>query len=172
MLASTASESQGKTRRESQYPLSSRPEQHRRTERPVVDAYSSYSEWNVDETWSSQEWKSDELIEDRTRRPVVFAQHTDRFIVENDKMNSYTEAESEMSLGPGSFLHKVNDQVRKRQKQSLKDATKTATNILRYGDVFNISSICIHGEELLRQFAFHQKYRRSLNETDVRHLKN
>ena len=72
-----------------------------RTGRPVKDAYSSsYSEWNVDKTWSYQEW---------------IAQHTDRFIVEKDKMNSYTEAESEMSLESRSFLHRVNDQVRKRQ---------------------------------------------------------
>ena len=69
-------------------------------------------------------WKSDELMEDRTGRPVVFAQHPDRFVVENDNMDSYTEAESEMSLESRSFLHRVNDQVRKRQKQSLKDATK------------------------------------------------
>ena len=63
-------------------------------------------------------------MEDRTGRLVVFAQHTDRFIVENDKMNSYTEAESEMSSESRSFLHRVNDQVRKRQNQSSKDATK------------------------------------------------
>ena len=63
--ASTASESPVKTRHESQFPLSSRTEQHQRTGRPVEDAYSSsYSEWNVDKTWSSQEWKSDELMED------------------------------------------------------------------------------------------------------------
>ena len=30
------------------------------------------------------------LLEVRTGRPVVFAQHTDRFIVENDKMDSDT----------------------------------------------------------------------------------
>ena len=36
--------------------------------------------------------------------------------------------------------------------------------------VLNIASICIHEEELLRQLAFHQKYRRSHNETDVRHI--
>ena len=52
----------------------------------------------MDKTWSSQEWKYDELMEVRTGRPVVFAQHTDRFIVENDCKGSYTEAESEMSL--------------------------------------------------------------------------
>ena len=52
------------------------------------------------------------------------AQHTDRFIIENDETNSYAEAESELSLGSRSFLHRVNDQVRKRQNQSSKDATK------------------------------------------------
>ena len=60
----------------------------------------------------------------RTGRPVVFAQHTDRFIVENDNMDSYTEAESDMSFKSRSFLHRVYDQVRKRQYQSSKDATK------------------------------------------------
>ena len=55
----------------------------------------------------------------------MFAHSTrTRFIVENDKRNSYTEAESELSLGSRSFLHRVNDQVQKRQKQSSKDATK------------------------------------------------
>ena len=125
VLPSTASESPVKTRHESQFPLSSQTEQHHRKGRPVVYAYSSsFSEWNVDKTWSYEEWQSDEWMEDRTGRPVVTAQHTDRFIVENDKMNSYTEAESEMSLESRSFLHRVNDQVRKRQNQSSKDATK------------------------------------------------
>ena len=56
--------------------------------RLVKDAYSqSYSEWNVDKIWSSQEWKSDELMEVRTGRPVLLAQHTDRFIAENDDIH-------------------------------------------------------------------------------------
>ena len=125
VLPSTASESPGKTRHESQFPLSSRTEQYHRTGRPVVFAYSSsYSECNVDKIWSAQEWKPDELMEDRTGRPVAFAQRTDKFIVENDNMDSYTEAELEMSLESRSFLHRVNDQVRKRQNQASKDATK------------------------------------------------
>ena len=38
-----------------------RKEQHQRTGRLVLDAYSSsYSGWNADKNWSSQEWKSDE----------------------------------------------------------------------------------------------------------------
>ena len=125
VLPSTASESPGKTRHESQSPLSLQTEKYDRPERPVVYAHSSsYSEWNVDITWSSQEWKSDELMEDRTGRRVVNAQHTDRFIVENNKMNSYTEAESELSLGSRSFLHRLNGRVRKMLDQSSNDATK------------------------------------------------
>ena len=69
-------------------------------------------------------------MEVRTRRPVyeqppgLFTEHTDRFVVDDDDMDSYTEAESEMSFKSRSFLHRVNDQVRKRQYQSSKDATK------------------------------------------------
>ena len=124
-LSSTASESPGKSRHESQTPLSPQTEKYDRTGRPFACAHSSsYSEWNIYKTWSSQEWKSDELMDDRTARPVMSSQQADRLIVENDDTNSYTEAESELSLGSRSFLHKVNDQVRKRQKQPSKDATK------------------------------------------------
>ena len=131
VLTSTASESPGKTRYESQMPLSSRTEQHQRTGRPVEDAYSSsFSEWNVDKTWSSQGWKSDELMEDRTGGLVLFAQHTNKFIVENDDMDSDTKAESEMSLKSRSFLHRVNDQVRKSGPILRRMQQKTATNIL------------------------------------------
>ena len=67
--------------------------------------------------------------QERQLPPGLFAQHTDRFIVENDKMNSYTEAETEVSLESRQFLHRVNDQVRKRQNQSSKDATKDSALI-------------------------------------------
>ena len=46
-------------------------------------------------------------------RPVVYSQQADKFVVENDETNCYTEAESELSLGSRSFVHRVNDQVRK-----------------------------------------------------------
>ena len=105
VLASAASESPGKTRYESQLPMSSWNEQHQRTRRPGLDAFSSsYSEWNADKNWSSQEWKSDELMEVRTGRPVfeqppgLFTQHTDRFIVDDDGMDSDTVAESDMTF--------------------------------------------------------------------------
>ena len=125
VLSSTTSDCPVKTRHETQTPLSPQIEKYDATERPVVYVHSSsYSEWKIDKTWSSQEWKSDDLMDDRIRRHVVSSQHTDRFVIENDETNSYAEAESELSLGSRSFLHRVNDQVRKRQKQSSKDATK------------------------------------------------
>ena len=129
VLASTASETPGKTRCESQIPLSSWNQQQPRTERPVMGACSSnYSEWNIDEKWSSQEWKSNEMLEARTGRLVneqpagLFTQHKDRFVIDNDDMDSNTATESDLSLKPRSFLHSVNDRVRKMLDQSSKDA--------------------------------------------------
>ena len=174
VLPSTASESPGKTRHESQFLLRSRTEQYHRTVRPVVYAYSSsYSEWNVDKTWSAQEWKLDELMEDRTGRPVVFAQHTDKFIAENDNMDSYTEAESDMSLESRSFLHRVNDQVRKRQNQSSKDATKDSDKHSVIWGMFTSSTLqasVFVGKNYSDNLHSINTYRRSHIETDVRHI--
>ena len=113
-----------KTRHESQLPLSSWNEQHQRTVRLVLDAdSSSYSEWNADKNWSFQEWKPDELMEVRTdgsknRETCLWTTTRD------DDMDSDTVAESDMSLISRSFLHRVNDRVRKIQDQSSKDATQ------------------------------------------------
>ena len=69
VLASIASLSPEKNRYESQ--IRSWNEQQPRTGRLVMDACSSNnSEWNTDEKWSSQEWKSDEVMEARTERLV------------------------------------------------------------------------------------------------------
>ena len=60
---------------------------------------SDYSELNIDEKWSSQEWKSGELMEVRTGRlvyeqpPGLFTEHTDKFIVDDNDMDSDTDAE-------------------------------------------------------------------------------
>ena len=71
VLASTASESPGKTKSESQtVPLSSLNEQPR-TGRPVMLASSSnYSEWNIENKWFSQVWKSDDMLGTSTVRPT------------------------------------------------------------------------------------------------------
>ena len=71
VLASIASETSGNTRYESQIPLSSWNEQQPRKVRPVLGASSSnFSEWNIDDKWSSQVWESDEMFGTSTVRPV------------------------------------------------------------------------------------------------------
>ena len=115
--------------------------------KPMVNLVSRCSERNLDVLLSAA---SESLVKtrhesqsplslqtekyDRTERPVVNAQHTDRFFVENDEMNSYAEAESELSLESRSFLHRVNDQVWQRQTNPQKMQRKTAINILWYGE--------------------------------------
>ena len=54
----------------------------------------------------------------------LFTQHTDRFIVDDDDMDSDTATESHLSLRSRSFMHRVNDRVRKILDQSSKDATQ------------------------------------------------
>ena len=54
----------------------------------------------------------------------MFTEHTDRFIVDDDGMDSNTVAESDMLFKSRSFLHRLNDRVRKIQDQSSKDATQ------------------------------------------------
>ena len=69
-------------------------------------------------------------MEVRTGRPVyeqppsLFTEHTDKVIVDDNDMDSDTDAESDMSLLSRSFLHRVNDRVPKIQDQSSKDATQ------------------------------------------------
>ena len=70
-------------------PLSSLNVQQTSTVRPALGAGSSnYSEWNIDDKWFSQEWKSGEMSNTSTERPVH-----DKFFIEDD-MDSDTAAES------------------------------------------------------------------------------
>ena len=80
-----------------------------RTARPVVCSQ------RASQTRFSRECKNvifeeeeEEANHDRTERPVVCSQRAHQFVIEDD------ETESELSLGSKSFLHRVNDQVRKR----------------------------------------------------------
>ena len=178
VLASTASESPVKNKYESQKAVSSWTEQHLRTVRPVKDACSSsYSEWNADEKWSSTEWKSDEVLEVRTGKPVneqppgLFKQHTDRFIVDDDDMDSNTVTESDLSLKSRSFLRRVNDRVRKKLDQSSKDATQDSNKHSLIWGMFVTSTleacICIHGNKYSENLLSIKKIReQSHNETN------
>ena len=138
-LSSSASESPGKKSYGSQSPLSAKAEKDDRTGQLIVDhdtshesvhhykqfsqnSYSArYSGWDDDKAWSSQEWKADKSMDDRTGQRVVSPQRGARpqqFIIGDD------ETELELSLGSRSFLARVNDQVRKRQKRSSMNVTE------------------------------------------------
>ena len=90
----STSESPEKTKSESQnVPLTSLNVQQTSTGRPVLGASSSnYSEWNIDNKWSSQVWKSCEMLGARTVRPV-----DDKFVIDDD-MDSNTATESDFSF--------------------------------------------------------------------------
>ena len=138
-LSSSASESPEKRSYESQSPWSAKAEEYDRARQPVVgrdashesvhhhkqfvgSSYSArYSGWDDDKAWSSQKWKADDLMDDRTGTPVVCPRRGARpqqFIIGDD------ETELELSLGSRSFLDRVNDQVRKRQKRSSMNVTE------------------------------------------------
>ena len=120
VLASTASGSPMKTKSESQnVPLSSLNEHQTRTGRLVLGASSSnFSEWNIDDKWSSQEWTSGEMLGARTGRPV-----SNKLVIDID-MDSDTATESNLSPRSRSFLNRVNDRLRKILDQSSQDATQ------------------------------------------------
>ena len=67
---------------------------------------------DIDETWFLHEWKFDELMDVGTAKHVVCFQRRapQHFVIDDN------EAQSDLSLGSRSFLHRVNDQVRKRKK--------------------------------------------------------
>ena len=87
-----------------------------RTERPVVCSQrASQPRFSCDS-------KNFNLEEDeshyRTVRPVVCSVRAHQFVIEDG------EAESELSLGSRSILHRVNDRVRKKLDQASKVATQ------------------------------------------------
>ena len=124
-------------------------------------------------TSSSQEWNSDEIDGRWHRDTCLWTTSTRTNLLLITMIWTLTPyAESDVSSLSSSFLHRVNDRVRKTQ-DLLKTCNKRQRNTfcdLANVHVCNIGSICIHGKELLRQLVFHQKYRRSHNETDVRHI--
>ena len=118
VLASTASQSVGKTTSESQNVLlSSVHVQQTSTVRLLLDASSSiYSERNIDDKWSPQVWKSGGMSNSSTGRP-----ENDKLVIDDD-MDSDTAAESNLCIRSRSFLNRLNDRLRKMLDRSPEDA--------------------------------------------------
>ena len=137
VLASTASENPVNTKSESQkVPLSSLIVQQTGTERPVLGASSSnYSEWNIEEKWSSQVLKSDEMLGTSTVRPV-----DDKFVIDDD-MDSDTFTESYLSPRSRSFLKRVNDRSRKMLDRSSSDAMQDIDKRSKICEMFMSSTL-------------------------------
>ena len=103
------------------------------------------------------------MLEARTVRLVceqpagLFTQHTDRFVIDDDDMDSNTVTESDLSLKSRSFLHRVNYRVRKMLDRSPEDATQDNNKKFNMVNVyvFDIGSIFFHVKELLRKFTLH-----------------
>ena len=99
----------------------------------MVAGSSGYSEWNIDEKWSSQEWKSGEMLGARTGSPVSGQESTqeiDKFVIEDDDMDSDTATESDLSLKSRSFLGRVSDRCERYWTILQKVQCKTLTNVL------------------------------------------
>ena len=91
--------------------------------KPVLDASSSnYSEWNIDDKWSSQVWESDEMLGTSTGRPV------DDKYVNDDDVDSNTATESNLSLRSRSFMNRVSDRLRKMLDHLPEDAMQDVDN--------------------------------------------
>ena len=152
VLASTASESLVKTKSASQnVSLSSLTVQQTRTERPVLGASSSnYSEWNIDDKWSSQVWKSGELSNTSTGRP-----ENDKFVIDDDMDSDNFPPRSR------PFLNWVNGRLRKMLDRSQEDAMQDIDKRSMIWWMFMSSTLeasVLMVKNYSEQFTFHQKY--------------
>ena len=100
-------------------------------------------------------------------RPVVCSERAHQFVIEDD------ETESKFSLLSRSFLHKMHDQVRKRQKQSSIDATEHSEEHSVIWRMFMSSTLqasVFMEKNYSDNWHSIKKYRRSHEETDIRHI--
>ena len=119
---------------------------------------------------TAQSVRYGETLRDRSGRPHNInsqeVANSQNFIMGSDT------TELELSVESRSFVNRVNDQVRKRQKRSsnvAEDWTRTFYDLENvYGCNNGISSI--HGEEFPKRSEFHCEYNRSYTEENVRHI--
>ena len=172
----------------------------------------SYSKWDDDRVWSSQEWKTDtEMYErsgrpdetswratretrpgfsheetyhdgtaqsvvnevmprDRLGRPDIDSQEGARpqqFVIGND------ETELELSAESRSFVNRVNDQGRKRQKRFSKITEDGEKHSLIWGMFMTVtmeSAVFMGKNYLNNKLSIHCEYNRSHTQTNVRHI--
>ena len=111
---------------------------------------------------TAQSVRNEETLRDRSGRRDINSQEEVRpqqFVIGND------ETELELSVESRSFVNRVNDQVRKRQKIISNVTEDGETHYMIWGivHVCNNGISSIHGKELPKQSSFHY----DVNTTDL-----
>ena len=101
----------------------------------MVASSSNYSEWNIDDKWSSQVRNSGEMSKTSTVRPV-----SNKLDIDID-MDSDTTAESDLSLKSLSFLNRVNDRLRKMLNHSPEDSMQDIDKCSMIWRMFSSSTL-------------------------------
>ena len=89
-----------------------------------------------------------------------------QFVIGND------ETEFDLSVESRSFVNRVIDQVRKRQKKNFKCYRRWRETFYDLGNAHDCNNgiSSIHGKELLEQLSTHREHNRSHTQTNVRHI--
>ena len=111
----------------------------------------------------------DLVSRDRSGRPDIDSQEEawpQQFVIGND------EAELELSVESRSFVNRMNDQVRKRQKRISNVTEKWRETFHDLGNAYGCDNgiASIHGKEFPEQLSLHCEHDRSHTETDVQHI--
>ena len=111
---------------------------------------------------------NEETPRDRSERPDIDSHEgawPQQFVIGND------EAELKLSVESRSFVNRVNDQVRKRQKR-ITNVTEDGGNILIWGMFMTVTleAAVFIGKELHEQLSIHSEHNRSHTQTNVRHI--
>ena len=121
-------------------------------------------------TEPAQSVRYGETLRDRSGRPdnsnSQEVANSQNFIMGSDT------PELELSAESRSFVNRVNDQVRKRQKRNFQRCRRRRRTFYYLGNVCGCDDGIsdIHGEEFPRQSEFHCEHCRSHTETNVRHI--
>ena len=126
------------------------------TRKEKLASPSNSSDWNNDDKWSSQEWKSGEMSKTSTERPVFEDESltstsnqmktgtgrpvSNKLVIDID-MDSGTAAESDLSLRSLAFLSRVNNRLRKMLNRSPEDPMQDIDKRSLIWDMFMSSKL-------------------------------
>ena len=137
--------------------------------RKTRESQPGFSHEETQHDGTAQSVVNEVIPRERSGRPDVDPQRGARpqqFITGND------ETELELSVESRSFVNRVNDQVRKRQKRFSNCYRRRRKTFYDLGNVHDCNNeiSSIHGKEFPRQSEFHREHNRSHTQTNVRQI--